>query len=604
MADLRIGTILPPAGDIKVGETNVSRIYNGNTLVWGGLLSYNANLGTGTSLGTSRPIYDFAISSNNKVLLVGSDIDTWNGNSISKRPIRLNTDGTLDNDYMDNLTSFADENLDIELFSDGSSLICARTAGNSIFLKKTNEDGTPNTSFNNNSSNFPSGGTYTIGITSNIIIVGGTFLPDKLKALNLDGTSATSFNTNLGTGFNGNIVKIKIQSDGKILVGGNFTSFNNNTRNHLVRLESDGTEDVDFYTNLGAGFSSDVREIETQSDGKILVGGKFTAFNNTTRRNIVRLNEDGTEDVAFYTNLVAGNPLTAFNAQVETIRLQSSGKILVGGYFTLLNNNTRNRLVRLNEDGTEDVAFYTNLDGGFNNIVSTLGIFSNDKILVGGYFNIDFNGTDIDSIIRLNSNGTQDQTTPCSGFSFTSKSQLQTAVNDWVSDPVAATTAYGQINTWCTGDITDMSGLFEDKTTFNDDISNWDVYNVTNIGSMFKNAEAFNQDISQWNVSNVTSMNSMFYNATSFDKDINFWDVSSVTTMNAIFYDAHAFNQDIGSWDVSSVTNMDFMFFDSLAFNQDISSWCVTNIGSEPSNFSTSSPLTPANKPVWGTCPS
>ena len=500
---------------------------------------------------------------------------------------------------MDNLTYFSEENNTIALFPDGSSLISATSATDNIFLKKTNEDGTPNTSFNNNSSNFPTSAIYAIGITSNIIIIGGAFLADRLKALNLDGTSATSFNTNLGTGFNGNIVKIKIQSDNKILVGGSFTSFNNNTRNRLVRLESDGLEDGTFYTNLGAGFNGAVNSIVIQSDNKILVGGAFSFFNNNQRKGIVRLNSDGTEDTSFYTNLVAG-----FNGQVNVIRLQSSGKILVGGSFTLLNGNTRNRLVKLNEDGTEDVAFYTNLDGGFNNIVSTLGIFSNDKILVGGYFNIDFNGTDIDSIIRLNSNGTQDQTTPCSGFSFTSKSQLQTAVNDWVSDPVAATTAYGQINTWCTGDITDMSGLFEDKTTFNDDISNWDVYNVTNIGSMFKNAEAFNQDISQWNVSNVTSMNSMFYNATSFDKDINFWDVSSVTTMNAIFYDAHAFNQDIGAWDVSSVTNMDFMFFDSLAFNQDISSWCVTNIGSEPSNFSTSSPLTPTNKPVWGTCPS
>ena len=599
MADLRIGTILPPAGDIKVGETNVSRIYNGNTLVWGGLLSYNANLGTGTAFGVSRPIFDFAISSNNKVLLVGSDIDQWDGNSISKRPIRLNTDGTLDSDYMDNLTYFSEENNTIALFPDGSSLISATSATDNIFLKKTNEDGTPNTSFNNNSSNFPTSAIYAIGITSNIIIIGGAFLADRLKALNLDGTSATSFNANLGTGFGVNVIDIKIQSDNKILVGGSFTSFNNNTRNRLVRLESDGLEDGTFYTNLGAGFNGAVNSIVIQSDNKILVGGAFSFFNNNQRKGIVRLNSDGTEDTSFYTNLVAG-----FNGQVNVIRLQSSGKILVGGSFTLLNGNTRNRLVKLNEDGTEDVAFYTNLDGGFNNIVSTLGIFSNDKILVGGYFNIDFNGTDIDSIIRLNSNGTQDQTTPCSGFSFTSKSQLQTAVNDWVSDPVAATTTYGQINTWCTGDITDMSELFMDKLSFNDDISNWDVYNVTNMFQMFKNASAFNQDISQWDVSSVTNMNSMFYNATSFDKDINFWDVSSVTTMNAIFFNATSFNQDIGAWDVSSVTNMTFMFFDSLAFNQDLTGWCVTNIVSEPSNFSTSSPLTPANKPVWGTCPS
>ena len=95
---------------------------------------------------------------------------------------------------------------------------------------------------------------------------------------------------------------------------------------------------------------------------------------------------------------------------------------------------------------------------------------------------------------------------------------------------------------------------------------------------MFEYNDAFNQDISQWNVGNVTSMKQMFINA-------------------------DAFNQDIGSWNVSNVTDMDEMFLAAASFNQDLSSWCVTNITSEPTDFSTSSPLTEANKPVWGTCP-
>jgi len=205
---------------------------------------------------------------------------------------------------------------------------------------------------------------------------------------------------------------------------------------------------------------------------------------------------------------------------------------------------------------------------------------------------------------------------------------IQAAVDLWVSDPSAATTNYGDISTWDVSQVTDMGGLFNGKTTFNDDISNWDVSSVTKMWTMFGEAHSFNQNISSWNMSNVdwiqemffeassfnqdisswdvssvTNMDNMFVRADSFNQDIGAWDVSSVTNMERMFYEATAFNQDIGGWDVSSVTNMRNMFKNAYSFNQDISSWCVTNIVSEPSNFSTNSPLSESNKPVWGTCP-
>ena len=85
------------------------------------------------------------------------------------------------------------------------------------------------------------------------------------------------------------------------------------------------------------------------------------------------------------------------------------------------------------------------------------------------------------------------------------------------------------------------------------------------------------------------------------------WNTSNVTNMYGMFGDASSFNQPLNDWDTSNVTNMGFMFYEASAsafsFNQNISNWCVTNITSEPTDFSTNSPLSESNKPVWGTCP-
>ena len=155
--------------------------------------------------------------------------------------------------------------------------------------------------------------------------------------------------------------------------------------------------------------------------------------------------------------------------------------------------------------------------------------------------------------------------------------ELQTAVDLWVSDNATALTTYGEINTWDVSLITDMSNLFLNKSTFNDDISSWNVSSVTNMSYMFRIATSFNQDISSWDVSSVTNMWSMFNIATSFNQDISSWDVSSVTDMSQMFYEAENFNQDISSWGVSSVTNMSYMFYQSN-FNGDISSWDVSSV--------------------------
>jgi len=109
-----------------------------------------------------------------------------------------------------------------------------------------------------------------------------------------------------------------------------------------------------------------------------------------------------------------------------------------------------------------------------------------------------------------------------------------------------------------------------------------------------------NFNIESWDVSNVITMKWLFIN-TSFNQLIDIWNVSKVQNMQGMFQNSN-FNQIIGSWDVANVLDMSWMFIGS-DFNQNISKWCVTNIKSEPQGFSSNSPLTPENKPKWGTCP-
>ena len=159
------------------------------------------------------------------------------------------------------------------------------------------------------------------------------------------------------------------------------------------------------------------------------------------------------------------------------------------------------------------------------------------------------------------------------------------------------------ISSWVTSAVTNMGDMFNQATAFNQDIGSWDTSKVVNMENMFYLAAAFNKDLNLWDTSKVTDMDMMFRQASAFNQDISSWDTSKVTSMSTMFGNAIAFNGNISSWDTAAVTDMQYMFYGATAFNQNLSGWCVTNISSEPSNFSTSSALTDANKPIWGTCP-
>ena len=131
--------------------------------------------------------------------------------------------------------------------------------------------------------------------------------------------------------------------------------------------------------------------------------------------------------------------------------------------------------------------------------------------------------------------------------------------------------------------VTDMSYMFWNVSSFNQDIGSWDVSSVTDMSSMFWNASSFNKKLDSWDVSSVTNMTFMFKSASSFNQNIENWDTASVTKMTAMFGFATSFNQNIGGWDTSSVTSMYDMFVEANKFDQNLGVWDISSIESDNS---------------------
>jgi uncharacterized delta-60 repeat protein len=350
------------------------------------------NSGTGFSSGVET----IKVLSDDRILIGGRFI-SFNNNPLY-RIACLNNDGSLSSNFNQNV-KFNGTIFCFSIQADGKIVV----GGNYSYVNdseqnriaRLNSDGSHDEGFIIGSGF--NAWVYSTSIQSDgKIIVGGLFTSYNnteskyIARLNTDGSLDNGFI--IGTGFDRRIQAISIQSDGKILVGGDFTTYNGITIKKIARLNTDGSLDNTF--NPGTGFSSIVNCISIQSDGKILVGGDFSTFNGTGKRRIARLNSDGSYDDSF-------NIGTGFDSDVNTITVQSDGKIIVGGEFTSYNEVEANRIVRLNSDGSLDNTF--NIGTGFNSDVRAISVQSDGKILVGGYFS-SYNGILRNRMARLEGN--------------------------------------------------------------------------------------------------------------------------------------------------------------------------------------------------------
>lgn len=202
---------------------------------------------------------------------------------------------------------------------------------------------------------------------------------------------------------------IVLQPDGKVVVAGSFARPDSASLDRVIRLNSDGSRDASFAAPDGEA-NNNVLALALQPGGKIIIGGEFTQVGPAARNRIARLNPDGSLDRSFDPGSgVAGN----ISPAVYTVALQKDGKVLIGGNFDTVDGVVRNTIARLNSNGSLDATFDPGLgvsstDPNFRvPWVSAVAVQSDDRVLIGGQFT-DAGGIGRRNVARLNSDGAVD----------------------------------------------------------------------------------------------------------------------------------------------------------------------------------------------------
>jgi uncharacterized delta-60 repeat protein len=360
----------------------------------------DASFNPGT--GGNQEVLSIAVQNNGKIL-VGGFFSDFNGFS-SDNIIRLNSDGSPDL-FFPTGTGISGTPTprvhDIAIQNDGKIILVgnfnAYNGQQGKNIVRINPDGTYDPTFNTGlgTTGNALGNIRCVSLQSDgKIIIGGEFTvfngiaKNRIARLNTDGSLDLTFNS--GTAANDIIFSTAVQGDGKIIIGGIFTSYAGTSVNRLARLNTDGTLDASFVT--GSSANNAVRAIKLQADGKIVIGGDFITYNGVARNRIARVNVDGSIDPAF-------DPGLGFNASVYSMILQNDGKIVIGGDFTLFNGLSSSRIARLNTDASQDAIFL--IGAGTNGYINATTIQNDGKILIGGFFTT-YNGAARTSIARIN----------------------------------------------------------------------------------------------------------------------------------------------------------------------------------------------------------
>lgn len=407
---------LQPDGKILIAG-NIGVSVNGTNHYDIVRLNTNGTVETNFQFGAEGIIKSLGLQADGKILLAGYGIGNstnWNGVA------RLNADGSMDGTFQPGID--ANSSLISCIAQPDGKVVCI---GSYVYVSGTNRNGLVRLNSNgsldatfNPSTGAPNNASAAIALQPDGgILIGGGFTlvngtnRERFARLNSDGTLDTNFSP--GSSINAGVSSLALQSDGKVIISGDFTMAGGATRNRVARLNANGTLDSSFDPGTGPagpyfGFLH-VTALTMQSNGKALVGGDFSSFNGLSRNRLARLNADGTVDTNFVPWI--GAPVN-YAFQPYTFLVQPDGKILVGGNAALSYGSDGSGLARLNPDGSFDNSFHADTLGANRDyaVINSLVLQSDGKVLAGGYSV----KSDVPYylVTRLNANGSRDTNFP------------------------------------------------------------------------------------------------------------------------------------------------------------------------------------------------
>jgi uncharacterized delta-60 repeat protein len=244
------------------------------------------------------------------------------------------------------------------------------------------------------------------------IVIGGFFTTvegikrNRIARLNSNGSLDTSFDVGagcegvLGVAIDGNadpfIMWCEVLPSGRILATGNFTNYNSTQAYGIIAINPNGSRDTTFDIG-GTGLDSWGRCIKPLDNGQVMVSGWFQNYRGSANR-LVRINPDGSQDTTFH-------PYYGDSTAVYAIVQQSNGQLITSGHSLNAQGLFKREVERLNADGSVDSTW----PGYTNDKTECMMMQTNGKVLVGGYFS-QVNGQPRSCLARFNPDGSLDDT--------------------------------------------------------------------------------------------------------------------------------------------------------------------------------------------------